>query len=148
MKKSVEEKSELVNKYYENASKHVFQDTVDGVNKDNFFKVGLVSKQDSEDKYAYSIEIINDSVYIEIKKISDSDKAEHSVKWFPVYFKRKAIRQFQKLSDVMEMLEVYTKTIIDYEEIKYGYKRMNFRFSDKFNKKIDLEKFNQKVLEK
>lgn len=83
---------------------------------------------------------INGSVYIEIKKILESDKSEHSVKWFPVYYKRKAIRQFQKLNDTFEMLEVYVQTIVDFEEIKYGYKRINFNFSEKFNQKLSFEK--------
>lgn len=148
MKKSVEVKRVLVNNYYNNTSKHVFQDVVDDVNKNNFYKVSLLKKKDSDEEFAYSVEIVDDSVDIFIRKINESYKAEHSVSWFPTNHKRKAITQFKELRDVMEILEAHIQAVIDNEEIKYGYKRINFKFSEKFNKVLSLNKKEDVILDK
>ena len=138
MKKTVEVKKELVNNYYNNASKHVFQDVVNGKNQNNFYKVGLLNKKDSEEQYGYSINIDGDDVSIFLKKISESHKADHSDYWFPSYYKRKAITQFKDLIRAIKIIEINIQTVLDAEEIKYGYKRINFKFSEKFNKKLSL----------
>lgn len=138
--KTEEQKKSLIDNYYKNASKHVFSNL--NHNKNNYYKIGKVNKKDTDIEYGYSIEIVENNVSISIQKIGTPyiNKSEYSHLWFPVYSKKQAIKQFKNLKTMMNMIESYIQTVVNFEEIKYGRKYITFDFTEKFKTTFELEK--------